>query len=249
MCGIAGASLNPNEIVDTRVLVSALLLGIEERGQHATGAAWTDADGAVWVNKGAVPASVYVKEEHVPSDVKTFIAHTRWATKGAVENNDNNHPIDVGGIVGIHNGCIYNDDDLFEKIGAEKRIAQVDSEAIFANILHSAESTVENLQEVRGSAAVSWLETNDGHALHIARISSSPVVMGTTKLGSRVFASTERALKRAAGASGLEFTDITNLTEGTYLTLVDGKVTAYSNFATHGRRALSETEKKALNLI
>lgn len=249
MCGIAGASISPNEKVDTTRLANELLLGIEERGRHATGVAWVDKNDSLWIAKAAIPASEYVETSNVPRDAQSFIAHTRWATQGSINNNDNNHPIDVGGIVGIHNGCISNDDELFELIGSEKRIAEVDSEAIFSMLLHSGLTAGESLEFLQGSAAVSWYETDDNSVINLARVSSSPIVIAYTEAGSLLFASTERAIRRAANATGLNITHTYSLPEGWYHKVQDGKIIATEHFNVKSDRVLSAVERKALNLI
>jgi glucosamine 6-phosphate synthetase-like amidotransferase/phosphosugar isomerase protein len=249
MCGIAGFSLSHRERVNANKLSSALLLGIEERGTHATGVAWSDkATNKVWIQKKAIAASQFVTNNELKGDARTAILHTRWATKGDVAIPENNHPIDVRGLVGIHNGCIFNDDALFEKIGVEKRIAQVDSEAIFANLLHGKGDTVEKLSEVKGSAAVAWLDVKNPDSLHVARISSSPMVLGTSNMGSVLFASTDRAIERGAKAVGIKITNIMRLDEGGYLEFFEGQVVQSAVFSAE-KRVLSDTEKRALNLV
>lgn len=248
MCGIAGFSLNPAERINASALASALLLGIEERGYHATGAAWNGADDQVWITKAPIAASEFVTHDHVQPDASTAILHTRWATKGSQDNNANNHPIDVRGIVGIHNGVIWNDDALFDRIGADKRIAQVDSEAIFATLLHSGLPTAQALSAVKGSAAVAWLETADPATLHLARISSSPVVIGITDGGSILFASTEKALRQGALAADVWLTKTFHLGEGAYLTMREGTVTDTQYLAAAERRELTAVERRALNI-
>jgi glucosamine--fructose-6-phosphate aminotransferase (isomerizing) len=247
MCGIAGASLNPTEKVDARRLASSLLLGIEERGTHATGAAWVQ-NGDTWLSKAAVPASTFVKGDHVPADAAEFIAHTRWATQGSVNNNENNHPIDARGIVGIHNGCIANDDAIFDLIGTEKRIAQVDSEAIFALIQHSGMPAGQALELLRGSAAVAWFDATDASVLHLARVSSSPVVLGFTDKGSLLFASTEKAVRKAATENALTIVATRSMPEGLYHQIRNGEIVSTEYFETQGTRRLSDVERRALNV-
>lgn len=249
MCGIAGFSLSKREKVNATKLSSALLLAIEERGQHATGVAWNNqTDNKVWVQKTAIAATEFVRENQLDKLTRTAILHTRWATKGDVKNNKNNHPIDVRGLVGVHNGVIYNDDELFNRIGAEKRIAEVDSEAIFANILHGVGEIEDKLQDVKGSAAVAWLNSKDGRVLHLSRISSSPVVIGISEKGSVLFASTEKAVRKGAKSVGIKLTKVFNLGEGGYLQIEDGSVVDSRVFSSE-KRELSTTEKKALNLV
>jgi glucosamine 6-phosphate synthetase-like amidotransferase/phosphosugar isomerase protein len=249
MCGIAGFSLNDKEQINATKLANALLLGIEERGFHATGAAWNNEQtNKVWVQKDAVTATEFIGSNRLSKTTSTAILHTRWATKGAVENNANNHPIDVRGIIGIHNGVIYNDDELFAKIGKELRIAQVDSEAIFANILHGVGEIPEKLQQVMGSAAVAWMDSKDGSSLHLSRISSSPVVIGISSMGSVFFASTEKALSLGAEAVKIKLKKIFRMEEGSYLQIERGAVINSQKFDKVSRE-LSYIERKALDLV
>lgn len=248
MCGIAGVSLSPTENVNSTTLARELLLSIQERGRHATGVAWADESGQAWIVKGAQAATDFVTGSHVPVEARSFISHTRWATQGSVNNNDNNHPIDVAGIVGIHNGCISNDDELFDLIGADKRRAEVDSEAIFATLLHSGMSVGDSLELVRGSAAVSWYNLEDTTTLHLARVSSSPLIFGHTEGGSFFFASTEKAIRRAALATGLSITHLYATPEGYYYQIRDGAIVATEQFSKQGHRSLSSIERQALNV-
>jgi len=60
------------------------------------------------------------------------LGHVRKSTRGNTENHKNNHPIVVENtIVGVHNGTLRNDDEIFEKVTHRKRAGVVDSEAIF----------------------------------------------------------------------------------------------------------------------
>lgn len=246
MCGICGFSASTSERVNATVLARHMLLGIEDRGKHATGVAWDNA-GQTWLHSEAIPASVYVEDLPVPADARTFIGHTRWATQGSPSNNANNHPIDVRGLVGIHNGCIHNDDDLFAAIGADLRIAQVDSEAIFAYLLHSGLPTTEALSRLRGSAAVAWYDVRDPSLLHLARVSSSPLIAATTTEGSLLFASTESCIRRAASFAGLRIAYLNSLAEGTYMQVRDGAVIDKQEFAAE-RGTLTAIERRALNI-
>lgn len=146
----------------------------------------------------------------VPRNATEVILHTRFATQGSETNNDNNHPIRVGPVVGVHNGVISNDWQLFNRMGIkDKRQAEVDTEAIFAAIYYGPQfeegknwrhlsgctGPADALSEVRGSAAVAWLdERDDSGILHLARTQQSPLAWVQTMAGSLVFASSMEAI-------------------------------------------------------
>jgi hypothetical protein len=66
---------------------------------------------------------------------KVFLGHCRKPTAGKLAiDNINNHPIEVGDIIGIHNGTINNHEVIFENL-KRKPNGNVDSEAIF-QLLH-----------------------------------------------------------------------------------------------------------------
>lgn len=250
MCGIGGFNLSPDEAINARDLAVELLLGIEDRGRHATGAAFFEG-GEPFVQKTNMRATAFVEHLDMQPTVTNAILHTRWASQGSPSNNANNHPIDVHGLIGVHNGVIFNDDDLFARIGPGKRLAEVDSEAIFATLLHGREKPTQALARVEGSAAVAWLESyGDPDVLHAARVSSSPLVYAFSEAGSFVFASTAEAVTRAMAATGMTLVGGPYpLEEGTYLRVRNGEIVNRVRFQTGTRRAaLTETERKALNL-
>jgi glucosamine 6-phosphate synthetase-like amidotransferase/phosphosugar isomerase protein len=250
MCGIAGFSAGRDEEMDAAHVARALLLGIEERGRHATGAAFVE-NHQTYLAKAAQPASTFVHTLPMRPDARVAILHTRFATQGSPECNENNHPIDVGGIVGVHNGVVFNDNALFSRLAPGTRTAEVDSEAIFASLLHRTESTTSTLSEIDGSAAVAWLQTTDDtDLLHVARVCSSPLLYAFTEAGSFLFASTASALQSTARACNLTLVaGPYALSEGTYLTVRDGEVRSKQTFDTgRPQRALSTQERLALNL-
>ena len=250
MCGIAGANLSRDENINARDLAVALLLGIEERGRHATGAAFFEGPECV-VQKTNMAASEFVEYLDMAPETRNVILHTRWATKGSPSINDNNHPIDVRGTVGVHNGMIWNDDDLFRAIGSDKRIAQVDSEAIFATLQHSPDKVTTDLGKIEGSAAVAWLSSHgDPEVMHVSRISSSPFVYAFTEAGSFIFASTRAALAKALNAVGLAPAGGPyDMAEGTYLRLRGGEIVSKATFTSADRRwSLTAQERQALGV-
>jgi len=229
MCGIAGFSIGKGDHrrVNCRQLARELLLSIQARGEDATGAAWSEtSDGVkdVMFAKLDIPADEFVKSLHelMPKHTRTAILHTRFATQGDPEDNDNNHPIVVGKTVGVHNGVIINDDALFADEEWE-RIAEVDSEAIFQLIEHATDP-LKQLHRLQGRAAIAWFGTEHPDTLHLARLDGSPLYIGTTLHGSLVFASTRPLLEEAAKAAGVRLGWVREVPEFTYMRVEYGKI-------------------------
>lgn len=245
MCGIAGFCLDMKDrsIRDRARLTGALLKAIESRGRDATGMAWwdtRDADGLIRVRKAPQTATRYVASGRVAQamrpSVRTAILHTRMATQGAPEVNGNNHPIIYRPVVGVHNGHITNDDALFTRMGAD-RYAEVDSEAIFAMLATDPAPVTELLPQVRGRAAVAWLDKRDitdkhvGPTLHLARLDGSPLTVAQTDGGSFLFASTTALLHAACAKAGIDsLAWELELEEGDYMRVRRGVVVAYEGF-------------------
>lgn len=229
MCGIAGFSIGKHDHrrLNCRQLARELLLSIQERGEDATGAAWSESvDGGkdVMFAKLDIPADEFVESlnELMPKHTRTAILHTRWATQGDPAENDNNHPIVVGATVGVHNGVITNDDTLFAEEGWD-RIAEVDSEAIFQLIEH-ANDPLTQLHRLKGRAAIAWVDTKVPDTLHIARLEGSPLWYGVTVGGSFVFASTQPLLQEAAKRAKVRLGTVREVPEMTYMRIEGGKV-------------------------
>ena len=174
--------------------------------------------------KSDMPAHEFVEslDDLMPRYTRTCILHTRWATKGDPADNGNNHPIIVGNTVGIHNGVITNDDELFESHGWERQ-AEVDSEAIFQLIEH-AKDPLAALPTLRGRAAIAWLDTDEPNTLHLAKLEGSPLFVGYTNNGSVFFASTEPLLREAAAEAFLRLVRIDEVEPWSYIKIVNGAV-------------------------
>jgi glucosamine 6-phosphate synthetase-like amidotransferase/phosphosugar isomerase protein len=142
MCGLAGVIFgkkrrSAEERDHLAWLFSRLLLLSEERGPHATGAAWLDADGGHRLFKRPVTAERFVTDKafsellaSMDNRATLLLGHTRWRTRGDEQVNSNNHPIRAGEVIGTHNGTIYNADYLFRR-WKMRRFAEVDSEILF----------------------------------------------------------------------------------------------------------------------
>jgi len=226
MCGIAGLSLAADERCYPTKISAAMLRAIAHRGPDATGAAWVEPKSLeVWFQKEPVPASQFIPMLDLHG-ARTAILHTRYGTQGAKENNDNNHPIVLPGMVGIHNGMLRNDDALFALTGAE-RIGQVDSEAAFALLNHhDGTDTCTRLAMLEGSAALAWLTVDDeglsDRVLHLARVTSSPLWVAQSNRGSFFFGSTRGTIEAAEKEMGQVFPFVQMIPEGTYMRIRRG---------------------------
>lgn len=224
MCGIGAFQIMGGEC-DPRQVARVLLRLLEVRGRDASGVAWHD-NGETYIQKAAIAGNVLARQldENVGT---TGIVHTRWATQGSPKQEVNNHPIDASGVVGVHNGHCSNDDELIRMCDGYKRKGEVDSEAIFALIAHGPKELKlrERLAKVRGGAALFWLRTGDTkQRLHVARLQSSPLVLGMTKGGSIIGASTEPILRETAKRCGLTLDVVHTLPEGTYMRCENGNI-------------------------
>lgn len=142
MCGQVGlllgsAKRSPAELSHLVGLFIQVLKLSEERGPYATGVAWIDRDGEHRICKQPMPASEFIQDQafleligDIGSGVSLVMGHTRWPTRGSIQNIANSQPIRAGRIVATHNGTITNADSLF-RFFLLPRHAQVDSEVIF----------------------------------------------------------------------------------------------------------------------
>ena len=237
MCGIAGFCLNKEEHINARQLSMALLNQIVSRGADATGAAWVQSNketkkATIAVSKAPVPGMVfdpYLKS--MPTATRRAILHTRWATKGSPQNNLNNHPIVSGKIVGVHNGVLTNDDEIFDYF-RETRKAQVDSEAAFALLNRTVYTPPEVLRSIEGRAALAWLDARDKRDLHLARLDGSPLAIGTTEAGSLIFASTMPLLVAGCAKAHVDLKWAEEIEPFTYLRVRNGEILELTDIGT-----------------
>lgn len=248
ICGLAGFSLNPNAQVDATVLAAALALSIESRGGHATGIAhYHPHQKAVLVTKDGVTAYEFIDRimESVSPECRAAIIHTRFGTKGSSDKNENNHPIVLPGIVGVHNGIITNDEEVTKKLELD-RVAEVDSEVLFHIIRDQGVRHV--AEHVHGDAAVAWMNVGQepGRMLrpptvNVAVLNNRPAVLAwlfhrdkgkpasTSTSEGIVFASTEAALKAVerdlGGEYRIAFPPSYDMVDGQFACLLDGSVT------------------------
>jgi hypothetical protein len=153
MCGIVGAltfdafEKKSEEKMrnEANIFITTQLLQMTvERGKDATGIALLWADGNYSGLKMGIPSPEFIARfgdtekdfegflklwREYPKQVKTFIGHCRKSSVGNSYDNKNNHPIQIGDLIMIHNGTLTNHEKIFDKLPS-KRIGDVDSEAI-----------------------------------------------------------------------------------------------------------------------
>jgi len=199
MCGISGFYLrDPDFRVNQDALLDTLLLGIEDRGKHATGFVAIGEEGTLEWQKAACPASTFIKHRRlIPDGARSVIAHTRWATQGLPAFMENNHPIKRGPFYIIHNGHVHNDGTLF-KDAERDRFGDVDSEAIAARLSYYGDLKYLGnvIEEIDGDAAVAAVDERTSSKFTLVRGQGSPLHIYN---GKRIviFASSELTVKKA----------------------------------------------------
>jgi asparagine synthetase B (glutamine-hydrolysing) len=124
-------------------------------------------------------------------------------------------------VVGIHNGIVYNDDEIMAAHGFERAEPHmtVDSEAIFA-LAEEADGRAPAFEECRGSMAVAWLDERRPDTLFLARGAGRPLWVGACPDGT-FFASTRKALEIVERYLRLHLEKV-ELPEGSLVALVRG---------------------------
>jgi amidophosphoribosyltransferase len=229
MCGIAGYSLEPRTGIARTLAAQALLAGIAERGADAVGYAHRSAGGTPVVHKRREGASALLAELAIPQDASEVLVHVRDYTKGHPTIEANNHPVRHGDVVGIHNGIIVNDDDIFEAHGFERDHPEmsVDTAAILA-LTEAFGSRGETLEQLRGSMAAAWLDAREPGVIYVARGVGRPLWIGTSAHGV-FFASTKHALEVCEYFIRLPLRK-RELEEGTLIRLEEGREAACERF-------------------
>jgi glucosamine 6-phosphate synthetase-like amidotransferase/phosphosugar isomerase protein len=229
MCGIAGYSLSDESRIDRTLAAQALLASIAERGADATGYAWRGAHAGVTVHKQRSGATALLEQMDVPAHATQLLVHVRDYTKGHPRFEANNHPIRHGAVVGVHNGVIANDEEVFAAYGFERAEPEmtVDSEAIFA-LMEKTGGRAQALEELRGTMATAWFDDRRPELVFLARATGRPLWVGRGR-HEVVFASTRQALQVFEDSLRIGLTP-REVDEGTLLALADGRIAWHERF-------------------
>lgn len=229
MCGIAGYSVSAESRVDRTLAAQALLAAISGRGADAVGYAYRGPAASLAVHKQRSGASELLDVLEVPQAARQALVHVRDYTKGHPSLAANNHPVRHGRVVGIHNGIIANDEQIFARYGFERDEPDmtVDSEAIFA-LAEREESRAAALGELYGSLAAAWLDERAPEVVFVARGIGRPLWVGQGR-HELLFASTREALELAERYAGIPLRP-REVPEGTLLALVEGEIASVDRF-------------------
>ena len=142
--------------------------------------------------------------DSITPDTIGVIGHTRSATQGDPEDDDNNHPLIDSGICLVHNGIINNWDELDRRYGS---LAEVDSASLLAAVRHHSDQALTPVPWPRAAGSPEGplppsLWTPGTPALVFAYRNVNPLVGVTDRYGYWL-ASTGGILRRAgvAGAA------------------------------------------------
>jgi glucosamine--fructose-6-phosphate aminotransferase (isomerizing) len=183
MCGIVGAVAQRNVVP---ILVEGLKR-LEYRGYDSAGVAVLDRQHALM--RARMPGKVAVLEQALAQlnlAGTTGVAHTRWATHGA-PNEDNAHPHVSNDVIAVvHNGIIENHENLRAKLSAAGYIfkSQTDTEVV-AHLVHYhlradgdlLSATRAALRELDGTYALGIVSAKEPERLIGAR-RGSPLLVG-----------------------------------------------------------------------
>ena len=196
-----------NKKANIQNLMRALFLNSMGGNTDASGIAFVTDDDIAVVKKDVrgtdlINTKEYddAEDEYVGQTTRFLMGHCRFKTKGHQRNNKNNHPIVRDLVVGVHNGCLSNDDELFRKYSNHfARNAEVDSEIIFALVEHFSkisdhnrvhEAIVRMAAEVKGSMACSlvhrykptvlWLFRNGYNGCDILHFKDAGLIVWAT---------------------------------------------------------------------
>jgi len=248
MCGIFGFHWrNFNYASQSKLerLLADLMKLSEYRGQEAAGLSIAGG-GAIFSFKRPLRARSMLAEagyrhfirstlgklpENSPISV---IGHSRLMTNGSQALPENNQPVILRNLVGVHNGIIVNTDSLVSAGLAEAPRGELDSEVLFSllemqliagNGYHR--SLVETFHHIEGVANIAVLTACDP-ALVLA--SNSGSLYFSQAGGEFLFASEREFVKRAASLSGLDADPVQQVQAGqaVVLSVADGKLNRIS---------------------
>lgn len=224
MCGIFGICAAPGHgIAPERLntLVNALFTLSESRGKEAAGLA-VRTDDTINIYKEAVAATEMIGgqeythffEKNITranQDAPLYlIGHARLVTNGLQDMDYNNQPVIKNGLVGVHNGIITNDSELWKANPDLSREYEVDTEVVLALInkerqqgVPFSEAVCRAFKSIEGNATLSLL-ADDRDGLLLATNNGSLYYMMLPQASTLIFASERLILQELINACDLK---------------------------------------------
>ncbi len=236
MCGIFGLFVSNNSKISpshVKNIVNNLFRLSESRGKEAAGIA-LKTHNSIYVLKEPLPASSLIKSKKYQDILEksfvnwtsdsslplSIICHSRLVTNGQSELNSNNQPVIKDGSIGVHNGIIVNDKEIWVRFPEIKKQFDVDTEAFLGlfqvfrkrtgSLMHAAQNTFET---IRGSASVVIL-FDDSHYSFIGTNTGSLFLSLSKDKSLLIFASEKYILKELIKNKDIaEFFDDTSISQ------------------------------------
>ena len=196
MCGIFGWDLTQQPAAakgwQRSAMAAALMIANDNRGGDSWGyysPEWSD---VAEPRRGLGEMAHRVRAKTL-ARCNRLLAHTRYATVGNVTKT-NAHPFACGDVIGAHNGCVSNHNDLNRMYA---RACAVDSEHIFRHIDEN-----ESLETIEAYGAIEYVYRVD-EAIYLARFNGGELSIAQTSAGI-VWSSAREALHNALHCAGLD---------------------------------------------
>ena len=178
----------------------------ESRGTDATGIAY-NVGSQLCIHKRPIPG--HKLQIRVRDDTAAVMGHTRMTTQGRASRNRNNHPfrgiLPSGPFALAHNGVLYNDMTLRERLHLPKTRIETDSYIAVQLIEQKGVLNFDSLrymaEQLRGSFAITVLDS--AGSLYIVKGDNPFCLYVYPSCGLYVYASTKEILEAALEKSWL----------------------------------------------
>lgn len=231
MCGIFGLIIHrdatySNVFIDKTVSILANLS--ESRGKDSSGIVFRNVSSRKFhVFKGALYLNSLLKNKEVRDQMECILSsrgtnlpagerntfavmgHSRLVTNGSQLNDGNNQPVVKDGLIGIHNGIIVNEEELWSRHSTINKTYEIDTEVMLALIRNYVRAgwdvptaISKTVREIVGTVTAAFF-LDDLDMLAMATNNGSLYVLSDER-EFLAFASEEFFLKRMAKAMRLD---------------------------------------------